>query len=74
MEVDSELASSYSKTFDGSDASNAVLKDLISLCGYGMYSDDEGIKNRIMERSAVIFRIKQMLNGLPTEQEDDEYE
>ena len=75
MEVDEKLSKSYSETFNGSDASNEVLKDLMITCGYGMYSKDKDEKLRIIERNTVIFRIKAMLNGLPTEPEkEEEYE
>ena len=72
--VDKKTADAYSEVFNGSDASKIVVKDLAGLSGYGMYSDDADTKTRIYERSVVIFRIKQMRNGLPTEQEEDEYE
>ena len=74
LEVDEKLAGAYGEVFNGSDASKIVLADLMRICGYGMYSALPEEQTRIMERSTVIFNIKQMLNGKPVEIEEEEEE
>lgn len=70
-EVEKELAMAYRDVFNGTDASEIVMRDLMKHCLWGLDTNDPNVQPKVFHRSAIIHHIKKMLNGEPTEFKDE---